>query len=168
MPIKFDCPNCDSSLEMDANKSGQVIQCPKCRGKITVPRRMIPGWAMVGIIFVAIALIGISFSAFKKPAAVDMPAPAPVLSAAEADAQRPESPTWVMDNCTLIRSENHKEGTYMVSVGSRFRAFVERDSDIGERIYFLLKDGEAHKLILHVRFPQGSDSAVITSIRGGS
>lgn len=164
MPIKFDCPNCDSSLEISTDKSGQVIHCPKCRGKITVPRRTLPRWALAALTLAATAIVIVMIPAFKKPADVTPLVPAPVLTAAAADEQRPESPTWVMDSCTLIPSEN--QATYTVSVGSRFRAIVDQDSYIGQRIHSVLRDGSAHRLVLHVHFPPGGGDAVITSLRG--
>lgn len=166
MPITFACPNCDSSLEMSGSQSGQVIRCPKCKGRITVPRRTLPRWALVGIILAATAIIGVMIPAFKKHGEVGRLVEPPVLTAEAVAAQRPEAPTWVMDECTLARSGNQEEGTYTVNVGSRFRATVGQDSYIGQRIYSLLKDGGVHKLALHVHFPPGSENAVITAIRG--
>jgi HEAT repeat protein len=42
MAINFPCPHCQQVLVLDPGKAGQSIQCPACRGDVTVPRMGLP------------------------------------------------------------------------------------------------------------------------------
>ena len=35
---KFTCPHCNQSLEVPANILGQTVECPSCKGQITIPK----------------------------------------------------------------------------------------------------------------------------------
>jgi hypothetical protein len=37
MPIRFRCPYCDQLLGIARRKSGAVVDCPRCRGRVGVP-----------------------------------------------------------------------------------------------------------------------------------
>jgi len=39
MLITFDCPNCGSELEMDAQRAGSQAKCPECEVSLTVPKK---------------------------------------------------------------------------------------------------------------------------------
>ena len=37
MPIRFRCPYCNQLLGISRRKAGTAVQCPTCRGRVTVP-----------------------------------------------------------------------------------------------------------------------------------
>ncbi|MCX7014558.1 MAG: zinc ribbon domain-containing protein [Candidatus Sumerlaeota bacterium] len=37
MPIRFNCPNCQSTLSIAEEHAGKTGKCPKCKGPVTVP-----------------------------------------------------------------------------------------------------------------------------------
>jgi hypothetical protein len=37
MPIRFRCPYCNQLLGISRRKAGTAVECPTCRGKVTVP-----------------------------------------------------------------------------------------------------------------------------------
>ncbi len=39
MPIRFDCPHCESDLEWGNDAAGEGVQCPYCKALITVPHK---------------------------------------------------------------------------------------------------------------------------------
>ena len=39
MLITFQCPKCDTSLEIEADAAGAELECPTCKVKVTVPRK---------------------------------------------------------------------------------------------------------------------------------
>ncbi len=42
MPIRFYCPFCDQLLGVSSRKVGAVVECPRCHGKVGVPRQDAP------------------------------------------------------------------------------------------------------------------------------
>lgn len=38
--IKFDCPECTSSLEVDDSAAGRLVNCPHCQKQIKIPSKM--------------------------------------------------------------------------------------------------------------------------------
>jgi len=49
MLITFQCPECGSSLEVEAESAGSQAQCPQCRAGFAIPRKGIePGTTLGG------------------------------------------------------------------------------------------------------------------------
>jgi len=46
--ITFDCPKCESSLEIEASAAGSQIQCPQCNTPVTVPRKGVEPGTTIG------------------------------------------------------------------------------------------------------------------------
>ena len=38
MPIRFRCAYCDQLMGISRRKAGTVVNCPKCKGQVEVPR----------------------------------------------------------------------------------------------------------------------------------
>lgn len=47
LPMKFACPHCDQRIEAGNEFAGQVVDCPSCSGKITVPGDNYKYWAFL-------------------------------------------------------------------------------------------------------------------------
>jgi hypothetical protein len=42
MDLNFDCPRCGQNISIDEKGAGATVECPTCKGQISVPSRRIP------------------------------------------------------------------------------------------------------------------------------
>ena len=42
MDINFDCPRCGQNIPVDEEGAGTKVECPTCKGQITVPTKIAP------------------------------------------------------------------------------------------------------------------------------